>query len=405
VPAGGVPAPAALRAHLARTLPEHMVPAAYVSLPVLPLRGNGKLNRDELPAPDLAAQAAGRPPRVPREELLAELFAEALGLPSVGIDTDFFAVGGHSLLAAKLLGRIRATLGVPATLRTLFEAPTVARLAARLDGAEPDPDGALRVLLPLRPAGTCPPLFCVHPGGGLSWCYAGLLRQLPAEAPVYGLQARGLLEPDRMPATVAEMAADYLAQLRAVAPTGPYRLLGWSFGGVVAHELAVRLRAAGEPVELLAMLDSYPALPDHLRADDRNVLAALLGGGDPDVLPAAGSPAIADAVALLRAEGGPLAGLAEHRLLALLRTMAHNRALVRTFTPGRYDGDLLFFGATRARPAGAPDGTAWQPHVAGRIEQHPVDAAHLDMTQPAPLRRIGQLLAGALAASSSGRLR
>jgi nonribosomal peptide synthetase DhbF len=189
------------------------------------------------------------------------------------------------------------------------------------------------------------------------------------------------------------MAADYLAAIRAVCPDGPYRLLGWSFGGVIAHEMAVRLRESGQDVTLLAMLDSYPDLPAIFRLNDQQALAALLDPDRPDLVPARGSTELAIAVDLLRRGGGALASLDEERIEAVLRTMAHNRQLVRAFVPRHFDGDLLFFGATQDRPDDAPTAADWRPHVGGAIEVHPVDATHAAMTQPAPLRTIGRVLA------------
>jgi nonribosomal peptide synthetase DhbF len=400
VPTGRPVPSGALRDHLAAGLPDHMVPAAYLTMDTLPLRGNGKLDHDRLPVPTVDRDTPARPPRSPREEVLCELFAEVLGVPAVGIDDDFFRLGGHSLLAARLISRVRDILGVELAMRSVFEAPTVAGLAERAGlggpGGTADPAGALAEVLPLRAGGARPPLFCVHPGGGLAWAYSGLLRLLPVDLPVYGLQARGLLHPTDMPATVARMAVDYLAHLRSVQPHGPYHLLGWSFGGIVAHELATLLRADGEQVALLALLDCYPGVPDHYRIDERDSLVALLDPTRPHDLPAEDSVQVDRAVEILARDGGALAGLDRGRLAALLATMAHNRHIVRHHEPGVFDGDVLFFQATRGRVDGAPTAAAWHPYVTGTVECHPVDATHTTLNEPGPLSGIARVLLTAL---------
>src|SRR6185436_11073301 len=123
--------------------------------------------------------------------------------------------------------------------------------------AEPS-DDPYAVLLPIRSDGLRPPLFCVHPASGLSWCYSHLLRHIDTARPIYGVQARGFHDGDRLPDSVGEMVADYLAEIRRVQPEGPYHLVGWSFGGEVAYALATALRSAGEAVDLLCLIDTGP---------------------------------------------------------------------------------------------------------------------------------------------------
>ncbi|AQA24637.1 amino acid adenylation domain protein [Rhodococcus sp. MTM3W5.2] len=218
-----------VRRYVADRLPEFMVPATVVVLEGLPLTSNGKLDRRALPEPEFVSRVEYREPRDEQEQVLAGLFAEVLGLGRVGIDDNFFDLGGHSLLATRLISRIRTVLGVEVPIRTVFEAPTAARLAPMLDRAAGTLYG-IDVLLPLRATGSATPLFCIHPGGGLSWSYSGLLSYLDPIYPVYGLQQRAVSGTQPVPSTLQEMAADYVDQIRHVQSTGPYRLLGWSLG-------------------------------------------------------------------------------------------------------------------------------------------------------------------------------
>ncbi|WP_337661786.1 non-ribosomal peptide synthetase [Actinoalloteichus sp. AHMU CJ021] len=387
----GAAGSSALREQLRRTLPEHMVPAAVVTLGELPLTSNGKLDREALPAPDHTATTSGRIPITPREEALCALFGDVLGVERVFADDSFFDLGGHSLLATELVSRVRALLGVDLAVRTVFEAPTVAELAARL-GTEVD-EGALDVLLPLRTRGSRPPLFCVHPAGGMSWCYAGLQNTLDGDQPIYGLQARGIGEPGALPGSIEEMADDYLAQIRTVRPHGPYHLLGWSFGGVVAHAIATRLQADGEEVGLLALLDSYPvtATIEGRQATEQETLRELLqvfGMPGPEDVPLTRDDVVAAALG-----NGTLAGLAERDVQAMLDVYLNSSDLVAKFTPGRFVGDVLLFPATVDRVEDAPTAEAWAAYVQGTVTTHEVHCAHLDMAQPGPLAEIGRRVA------------
>ncbi|MEU3461056.1 amino acid adenylation domain-containing protein [Streptomyces sp. NPDC006733] len=383
-PADAAADPAALRA----VLPEHMVPGAIVALEAFPLSPNGKLDRSALPAPGIDPGAPGRAPRTPREETLTRLFAEVLGVDRVGAESGFFDLGGNSLLAARLVARIRATLGVELPIGALFQAPSPAALAARLhDPASGGGDEALGVLLPLRATGTRTPLFVFHPAGGISWCYSGLLAALGPDQPVHGLQARGLTAPQEYPSSMDDMAADYLRHLKSVQPQGPYRLLGWSVGGVIAHTVAVHLQRQGETVELLALMDAYPSdqWRDQAGPTDADALTALLrmAGVDP------GRALDRDAaVELLRNEGSALAGLPEFTLSAVTGIVVNNARLMREHAHERFDGDLVFFTATAPRAETWLTREAWRPYVTGGIVNRDIDCLHQEMTGAGPIARI-----------------
>jgi hypothetical protein len=232
----------ALRAFASSMLPDYMVPSAIMVLDSLPLMPSGKLDRRSLPVPDPVSLSRRRAPRTPQEEILCGLFAEVLGLERVGIDENFFEMGGHSLLAMRLISRIGSSLDVEIGIRGLFEAPTVETLARRLVPGRPARSD-FEVLLPIRPTGKLPPLFCIHDAGGFSWPYSKLIKHVP-DRPIYGLQARSLTNRQLRPSSIDEMATDYLNLIRKIQPAGPYHLLGWSFGGLVAHTIATRLTAS-----------------------------------------------------------------------------------------------------------------------------------------------------------------
>lgn len=389
----GAPDPEALRTRLARTLPDYMVPGAIVVLDDFPLSPNGKLDRRALPAPAFEGSAdGGRVPSGHREETLTRLFAEILGVPQLGVDDAFFDLGGTSLLAARLVARVRDTLGAELTIGTLFQAQTPAALAAHLDADRGEADHALDVLLPLRAGGDRTPLFAFHPAGGISWCYSGLLSRLDPGQPVYGLQAHGLHGEGQLPSSMEDMAAEYVDALRGAQPHGPYRLLGWSVGGVLAHTVAVRLQEAGEQVELLALLDAYPSdqWRDSAIPAEADALTALLRMAGYD---RTGELTREDVLATLHREGSALAGLPDRTLTAVIDIVVNNARLMREHDHRAFDGDALFFTASAPRAEDWLTREAWAPYISGEIDNHDVDCLHPELTQPRRLDEICAVLA------------
>jgi len=376
--AGAAEITAAIRAFAAERLPEHMVPQALLVLDALPLNPNGKLDRKALPAPDFAraSSCSGRAPGTPQEALLCEVFADVLGLPSVGMDDDFFELGGHSLLAMTLAERLRGR-GVAISIRSVFAARTPAGVLGQLDLSSVR--GALEVVLPIRAEGDQPAVFCMHPAGGLSWCYSPLAQQVPQGRPVYGLQARGFdgAEPA---GSVREMAADYVAQITEIQPSGPYLLLGWSFGGHTAHEAAVQLRERGEQVALV-ILDAYP------------VGAAILDRPDPDgPRPRPRPPVSEEELAERELEhlmGGlreavDLGAVTEEELELLAVVLRNNGRIMTAHRPGVFDGDLLLLAAGEERTAGEP-AVQWRPYVTGAVTERLLPSTHHGLAEPAML--------------------
>lgn len=262
-----------IREHLRTVLPEHMVPSHLRWVTHLPLTPSGK--RDDaalLQAPLTTTVKATSTPRDAYERALAEMMADLLRLPAVGVHDSLFELGGTSLTAMRLVVQIEQRYGVNIPLSGFIAAPTVAGLAVRLRAG-----GAVAVygpVVPIRPEGTRPPLFMVHPMGGNVLCYVRFARHLPDDQPLYALQAAGT-DPGTTPlSTVEEIAAAYVAALRRVQPHGPYAIGGWSFGGFVAFEIARQLRASGEEVPALVLLDTTALKqgPRTLHDDD-----ALLG--------------------------------------------------------------------------------------------------------------------------------
>ncbi|ARP74582.1 type I polyketide synthase [Streptomyces pluripotens] len=353
-----------------------------------------------LPRPHLATEH--RAPRSPQEQAVTRLWEEALGIEGIGVDDNFFDLGGDSMRAVLLAGRLRSAgvLDVPAA--ALIATPTVSGLLAGTGERDAAPE-ALRPLLPLRAEGDAPPLFCVHPGAGVAWRYSGLLPHLGINQPVLGIQAHGL-DGAGAPAPDAQaMVASYVELVHQVQPCGPYRLLGWSYGGFVAHAMACALQEQGEQVEVLAMLDAPQTQGTvHDPAQAEHQVAALL-------MRVAGLPAgeVPDVATVLRSipehTGEVPSPVTRAEAAAIADVMRNSLRIVPQFRPGVFHGDVLFFSATQdpctdgGDLALAPDKAgAWRPYVDGTLTDHAVPCGHYEMTEPEPMAVIGAVLAKSL---------
>ncbi|WP_071191495.1 non-ribosomal peptide synthetase [Trichormus sp. NMC-1] len=247
-----------IKQYLKQKLPDYMVPAAFVVLDVLPLTPNGKINRLALPAPDFTKleSAEYTTPSDNLELQLTKIWENVLGIRPIGLNDNFFDVGGHSLLAVRLFAQIEKIFGKNIALTILFQAPTIRQLANVL--RDEGYSSSWSSLVPIQPHGSKRPFFYVHTIYGGFIYSLNLLSKLDADQPVYGLQAQGL-DGKKSPHTcVEDMASHYIKEIQTVQPHGPYLLGGWCAGGVIAYEMAQQLYAQGETVELLTIFDAFP---------------------------------------------------------------------------------------------------------------------------------------------------
>lgn len=403
------PSAAALRGMLAHKLPGYMVPPCIIWLPELPRNERGKVDRLALPPPSTAP----RPFVVPRtqwEIVMADLWMKVLHLDEVSANDDFIELGGDSLRAAELLAAISDECGIRLPSSALVEAPTLAAFSERVSNAE----RALihPTLSVLRSDGTRPPLFCFAGAGALGLGFMSLARHLGDRQPVYAFQAHGLEQRGLPDWSVQQAAERHLRDLRLLAPRGPYFLAGHSLGGLIALEVAQRLRRAGEEVALLALLDTYlpakslkaplPVSPARDGYPSQNILAKLLGAAR------AGRSRGRLGVRLARDLWSELGHTFRHRLRAsALANMLfvvfsgvvrypgrlqfdvffhQGRVLERFYYPKVWDGRTLIY---RARDNGDPvDG--WAAFLAGSHSVHELPCEHFSVLRDPHVAKIAE---------------
>ncbi len=261
----------ALKAHVAKRVPDYMVPTHLVVLDALPLSSNGKVDRKALPSPQASAVAVAVEPRTDRERALASLWREVLGVPQVGVTDNFFALGGHSLLAVMLVNRIQERLGATLSLASVLQHPTIEGLATLVQGT-PEPQATAKHLVTVGRSDPDAAHLVLVPGiGGLGYMFEGLARRLGRRYSVHVLNAVGINdEREGFDHDIEELAAIYEPQVLAACPDQPIIIGGYSFGVLVAFELAVRLLARGRRVPLMVSFDGFaPGYPRRLPPVER----------------------------------------------------------------------------------------------------------------------------------------
>lgn len=399
--------PVDLAAMLRRDLPEYMVPRHFVILDELPLSSNGKVDRSALPAPDAPVGDEQVQPRNDVERALLEIWIEFFAGQPISISASFFDLGGDSLLAVRLMSRVRAAFHRSLPLSVLFERPTVELLAEVLREAE---TGSGRsALVPIRETGTAPPLFFVHPVGGDVLCYADLAATLGDDQPFYGLQTP---ETETVLETVTELAAHYIEQIRTVQPVGPYRLGGWSMGGVVAVEMARLLTEEGAEVDAVLAVDviEKPGAPQGEPVDDAVLLSwfardlAGLAGRNLKLTPEELRPLTKDdALALLvdRAhETGVLPDeVGPDSVGAIVHVFMRNFRALLTHQPRPYHGAVRFL---RAVDRAAEDTVqAWASVLQGDLRVVDLPGDHYSVVRQPNVAELGAAVRQALEGSES----
>nr|BDT32565.1 LLM class flavin-dependent oxidoreductase [Myxococcus sp. MH1] len=390
--------PSALSRFLRDRLPPAMIPSHFVRLDALPLTPNQKLDVRALPVPEAPAPELSAAYVAPRDALELELVAlweELFDLRPIGVTSSFFQLGGHSLLAVRLMSRLRARWGRQLPVSLLFQADTIRQLAALLVQQE----GGARAREPLvriQETGDKPPLFFVHPTGGDVLCYAPLARQLGPRQPFYALQAL----PDQDAGSIEEMAARYLEEVRRVRPSGPYRLGGWSTGGIVAQAMARQLEARSEQVELLLLLETWsPEL--YQRAEEPGALMAwfatdLLGGAEAAKLDAVKLQALDEAGRLgylvEHAKAlGALPGVELPEMEQRFRVFSRNARALSRYRAEPYRGKVLFL---QAEQLAAPSSDTLPAPVESwgerllQAQLHQVPGNHYTMLQAPHVREV-----------------
>ena len=387
-------APGSLRDYLAERLPAHLVPLTYARAREIPLTPNGKVDQAAVRAltsgggsapPVASALRTGTPPHGPVETAVARVFEALLDVGPVAADDDFFDLGGHSLLAVRLIARLNAEFGTTLRVPVLFTEPdpepgcsgrpaTPRHLARLLKGDTAAGRARSEDIVALRPRGDGPPLFCVHPAGGEAIGFRHLAACPELRSPLHALQTPPTASADGAPHedhSIEALAVRYLKAIRAVAPTGPYLLLGWSMGGLVAFEMARLLEQQGERCPMLFLVESY--LSEHLPEFDEDSERPEAAFGWP--------------------HDGATAAERLDLDLRLRANRTHLRA-ARAYRPSAYAGPVCLVQADRQDPDFRRAATrSWSRVCApAHLTRHVLEGDHLTLFTPPHVTELARLI-------------
>ena len=376
------------RAALAETLPDYMIPSRFVSLDTLPMTPNGKVDRKALPEPGVSTDRAVAPPETPAEQKLAAIWQAVLKVETVYRDDDFFDLGGHSLLIARLLRRIEADYGIRLPMAALFRAPRLADMAALIDSDQPIEASAL---IPIQPLGSKPAILWLDGGS----TFIPLADRLGTDQPFFGISVDGILEAaGGCPKTLEEAARLVVGTLREVQPHGPYRLGGWCTSGILAFAVAAQLRATGEEVPLLMLVHAFHPVQARKIGSVRFFMSKLRFHIGKSLRQPKGER-LSYFFARLQgmSDAAALAGGREAVLQPKLRSALDHAAVL--YTPSPYEGDVVLF-----QPSDHPDvldfERDWATDVRGRFTAHVVTGGHRTMLEPPHVDEFAALLKAAL---------
>jgi enterobactin synthetase component F len=382
VPGSGALVVADLRTQLSRFLPEYMVPAAWVFLDALPLNPNGKIDRKALPAPELSRDSLGIDyvaPRNATEELLAGIWAEVLKIERIGVHDNFFDVGGHSLLAVKLLAKISAELRVVLPQQLIFHAQTIEAMAREMDDL--DQRRERPILVPFR-TGIGKPVHMIHAIDGHLFAYLSLIKAIPGTFPIHGIRAAGLAHGEKPIDSVAALARSYVELIGNTVQSQDVTLVGWSFGGLVAFEMARQLALAGRPVRRLIMLDTHLPHPQ-MKAENEAALQEHFRE----------LSAFSQADHQVPEDGLPVANERDFEVFK-----AHYAAFL-SYVPGQLIGDAHLFRAERQSDAvNHGQLSIWSELVSGHVHVHDIAGSHYTILRPPDVGSTAHRLAACIEA-------